>query len=61
MPSNIGSISIAGKDVTQAPSGSDCDVVLTAQKNIVYSKNDRLLIAQLNNPKQRLVASAEIA
>ncbi len=61
MPSNIGSISIAGKDVTQAPPGSDCDVVLTAQKNIAYSKNDRFLIAQLNNPKQRLVASAEIA
>ncbi|MDP3104816.1 MAG: hypothetical protein Q8M95_09460 [Candidatus Methanoperedens sp.] len=58
---NVTGISIAGKDVTQAPPGSDCNVVLTAQKNIAYSKNDCLLIAQLNNPKQRLVASAEIA
>ncbi|MDP2844607.1 MAG: elongation factor Tu [Candidatus Methanoperedens sp.] len=61
MPATIGSISITGKDVTQAPPGSDCSVVLTTQKNIAYSKSDRFLIAQLNNPKQRLVASAEVA
>ncbi len=61
MPATIGSISIDGKDVTQAPAGSGCGVVLTTQKNIAYSKNDRFLIAQLNNPRQRLVAGCEVA
>ncbi|MFZ2411857.1 MAG: EF-Tu/IF-2/RF-3 family GTPase [Candidatus Methanoperedens sp.] len=60
MPATIGSITIDGMDVTQAPAGSDCNVVLTAQKNISYSKNDRLLIAQLNNPKQRMVAGCGV-
>jgi len=56
MPATIGSITLDGKEATQAPPGSDCNVVLTTQKNIAYSTNDRFLIAQLNNPKQRLVA-----
>ena len=60
MPATIGSITIDGKDVTQAPAGSECNVALTTQKNVSYSKNDRLLIAQLNNPKQRLVAGCGV-
>jgi selenocysteine-specific translation elongation factor len=59
-PATIGGIMIDRKDATQAPPGSDCNVVLVTQNNIAYSKNDRLLIAQLNAPKQRLVASAEV-
>ena len=60
MPATIGTISIAGKDVTQAPPGSECDVSMTTQSNIAYTKGDRFLIAQLNNPKQRLVAGCEV-
>lgn len=60
MPATISSMAIGGKDVTQAPAGSDCTVVLTTQKNISYSKDDRLLIAQLNNPKQRMVAGCGV-
>lgn len=60
MPAAIGRISIGGEDVTQATPGSDCNVALAAQKNIAYSMTDRFLIAQLNNPKQRLVAICEV-
>ena len=61
MPATISSISIGGKDVTQAQAGSECTVVIAAQKDIAYSKNDRFLIAQLNNPKQRFVAGCTLA
>jgi selenocysteine-specific elongation factor len=60
LPATIDSITMDGKEATQAPPGSDCSIVLTAQKNIAYSRNDRFLIVQLNNPKQRLVASAGV-
>ncbi len=61
MPATIDSIAIAGKDAATAPPGSDCTVALTTQKEIAYSRGDRFLIAQLNNPKQRLVAGCEVA
>jgi selenocysteine-specific elongation factor len=61
VPATITGIAIDGKDTTHAPGGSDCNVILTTQKNIAYSRNDRLLIVQLNNPKQRLVAGCDIA
>ena len=61
MPATVSSIAAGGKDATQASPGSECDVVLTTQKDIAYSKNDRLLIAQLNNPKQRFVAGCTVA
>lgn len=61
MPATIGSITLDGKEATQAPPGSDCTAVLTTQKNIAYSRNDRFLIAQLNAPKQRLVAGCSVA
>jgi selenocysteine-specific translation elongation factor len=61
IPAAINSMSIDGKDVTQAPPGSDCDVVLTTQKAIAYRNGDRLLIIQLNNPKQRIVAGCDVA
>ncbi len=60
MPATINSISISGRDVTQAVPGSECNVVVAAQKEIAYSRNDRFLIAQLNNPKQRLVAGCGV-
>ncbi len=60
IPATITSMTVAGKEATQAPAGSECSVVLTAQKDIAYSRNDRFLIAQLNNPKQRLVAGCEV-
>lgn len=60
MPAAINSMTISSKDVTQAAAGSDCSVVVTAQKNIAYSRNDRFLIVQLNNPKQRFVAGCEV-
>ena len=60
MPATIGSISIGGKDVTQATPGSECHVTLAAQKDIAYIKTDRFLIAQLNNPKQRFVAGCGV-
>ncbi len=60
MPATIDSITVEGKAATQASPGSDCNVSLTTQKNIAYSRNDNFLIAQLNNPKQRLVASASV-
>ncbi len=56
MPATISSISMGGKDITQAQAGSECNVNLTTQKEIAYGKNDRFLIAQLNNPKQRFIA-----
>ncbi len=59
-PATINSISIDGKDVTHAPPGSNCNIVLTTQKNIAYSKNERFLIVQLNNPRQRLVAGGDV-
>ncbi len=59
-PATIDHIAIEGNDAKQAPPGSYCTVALTAQKSIAYSKNDRFLIAQLNNPKQRLVAGCEV-
>jgi selenocysteine-specific translation elongation factor len=61
MPATVASITIDGKDATQAPPGSACIAVLTTQKNIAYSTNDRFLIAQLNAPRQRLVAGAGVA
>lgn len=60
IPATIDGITSGGKDVAQAAPGSEVGVVLTAQKNIAYSKNDRFLIAQLNNPKQRLVAGCGV-
>lgn len=60
MPATIDSITLDGKAATQAPPGSDCSIVLTTQKSIAYSRNDNFLVAQLNNPKQRLVASAGV-
>jgi selenocysteine-specific elongation factor len=60
MPATINSMAIGGKDVTQAPPGSECNVTMTTQKDIAYSRSDRFLIVQLNNPKQRLVAGCEV-
>ncbi len=60
MPATISSISIEGKDATQAQAGSLCTVSIAAQNDVAYSKNDRFLIAQLNNPKQRFVAGGEV-
>lgn len=60
MPATISSISIGGKDATQVQAGSECTVVIAAQKDIAYSKNDRFLIARLNNPKQRFVAGCAL-
>ncbi len=56
MPATISSISIGGKDATQAQAGSECTATVATQKEIAYNKNDRFLIVQLNNPKQRFVA-----
>jgi selenocysteine-specific translation elongation factor len=61
MPATISSISLSGKDATQAQAGSECTVVIATQKDVAYSKNDRFLIAQLNNPKQRFVAGCTLA
>ena len=61
MPATISSISVGGKDSTQAQAGSECTVVIATQKDVAYSKNDRFLIAQLNNPKQRFVAGCTLA
>ena len=60
MPAIVNSISIGGRDATQALQGSECIVALTTNKEIAYSKNDRFLIAQLNNPKQRFVAGCGV-
>jgi selenocysteine-specific translation elongation factor len=60
MPATISSISIDGKDTTQAQAGSICTVSIAAQNEVAYSKNDRFLIAQLNNPKQRFVAGCNV-
>lgn len=60
MPATISSISVGGKDATQAQAGSECTVAIAAQKDVAYGKNDRFLIAQLNNPKQRFVAGCSI-
>jgi selenocysteine-specific elongation factor len=60
IPATISAMTIGGKDATQAPPGSDCNVVLTTQKAIAYRKDDRLLIIQLNNPKQRIVAGCDV-
>jgi selenocysteine-specific translation elongation factor len=60
MPAIISSISIDGKEATQAQAGSQCTVVIAAQNDVAYNKNDRFLIAQLNNPKQRFVAGCSI-
>ncbi len=60
IPATITSMTVAGKETTQVSAGSECNVVLSTQKDIVYSRNDRFLIAQLNNPKQRLVAGCEV-
>ncbi|PKL53054.1 MAG: hypothetical protein CVV36_09075 [Candidatus Methanoperedenaceae archaeon HGW-Methanoperedenaceae-1] len=59
-PAKIDSITVDGKDVTQVKAGSVCKVVLTVQKDIAYSKDDRFLIVQLNYPKQRFVAGCEV-
>ncbi len=58
---SITRITAGGGDITQAQPGSDCNIMLTAQKDIAYNRQDRFLIVQLNNPKQRLVAGCEIA
>lgn len=60
IPATITAMTIGGKEITQAQPGSECNVNISTQKNIAYSKNDRLLIVQLNNPKQRLVAGCEV-
>ncbi len=60
MPATINSMAIGGKDVTQAPPGSECNVTMATQKDIAFSRSDRFLIVQLNNPKQRLVAGCEV-
>jgi selenocysteine-specific translation elongation factor len=60
IPATVNAMTIEGKDTTQAPPGSDCTVVLTTQKAIAYRKDDRLLIVQLNNPKQRIVAGCDV-
>lgn len=60
VPATVDRISIDGKEATKASPGSLCDAVVNTQKAIAYSKNDRFLIAQLNNPKQRFVAGCEV-
>lgn len=60
MPATINGISVGGKDATQAQAGSECNVTVAAQKEIAYGKNDRFLIVQLNNQKQRFVAGCGI-
>ena len=60
-PATIDSITAGGKDATQAAPGSDCDIAVTTQKTIAYSRSDRFLVAQLNNPKQRFVAGCTVA
>ncbi|MDW7727920.1 MAG: elongation factor Tu [Candidatus Methanoperedens sp.] len=59
-PAKIESITVDGKNVTQVKAGSVCNVVLYAQKDIAYNKDDRFLIVQLNYPKQRFVAGCEV-
>ena len=60
MPATISGISVGGKDATQAQAGSECSVTVAAQKEIAYGRNDRFLIVQLNNQKQRFVAGCGI-
>lgn len=60
IPATITGIAIDGKEVTQASAGMDCSVAITTQNSIAYSKDDRFLIVQLNNPKQRVVAGGGI-
>jgi len=60
VPATVTSIAVNGSDVAQVPPGSDCTAVLTTQKEIVYSRSDYFLIAQLNTPKQRFVAGCEV-
>ncbi|MDO8726075.1 MAG: elongation factor Tu [Candidatus Methanoperedens sp.] len=61
MPATISTISIGGKEATQAQAGSECTITIATQKDVAYSKNDRFLIAQLNNPKQRFVAGCALS
>ncbi len=60
IPATVTGMTIGGKDATQAPPGSECNIILTTQNSIAYGKTDRMLIAQLNNPKQRLVAGCDV-
>jgi len=60
IPATVTGMTMAGKEVTQATAGADCSILLTTQKSIAYSKEDRFLIVQLNNPKQRVAAGCGI-
>jgi len=45
MPATITGMTIGGKDATQAPAGSDCNVMLTTQKSIAYTKTTVFLLS----------------
>lgn len=61
VPAKIEKIEINGNSVNRVLPGSECKIALNTQKEIAYSSNDRFLIVQLNNPKQRFVAGCDLA
>ena len=59
-PATVARIVVDGKGTDKAPPGSTCTVTLTTGRELAYRTDDRFLIAQLNDPKQRLVAGGTL-
>ena len=55
-PVKITKITRDGQDITEAPAGSVCRVLINAGEVISYNERDVFVLVDLNNKKQRLIA-----
>lgn len=54
-PARVTGLSKDGKDCVSVKGGERCKVALEASAELAFSPGDRLLLAELNNPKQRFI------
>lgn len=55
-PVKITKITRDGQNITEAPAGSTCRILINAGETISYNEKDVFVLADLNNQKQRFIA-----
>lgn len=59
-PVRITYITIDGQAIENAPPGSECRVKVDAGEDVAFSEEDVFILADLNNPKQHLIAGCRM-
>jgi selenocysteine-specific elongation factor len=59
-PVKITKITLDGQDITEAPAGSACRVLVNTGEVISYNKRDVFVLVDLNNKKQRFIARGQL-